>query len=245
MKLHVLGSSSSGNGYILEGETSALVVEAGVPFLVAKKALNFDISKIEGVLISHCHNDHAGRANEYAAAGIQIYATFDTLQGLDQRYSYRYNQARAGAKYFLNEFSIVPFEVVHDVPCLGYLIKHEECGLTCFITDSMYSPAVFPGLNNILCEANYMEDVLFDNTMSGVIAPSLAERIRQSHMSFETCVEFLKSNDLSAVHNIILLHLSNQNSNAGLMQKQVQAQFGKTVRIAEKGALLELNKVPF
>lgn len=245
MKLHVLGSSSSGNGYILEGETSALVVEAGVPFLVAKKALNFDISKIEGVLISHCHNDHAGRANEYTAAGIEIFSNLDTLKTLNQRYSYRFNQLRPDAKYKINEFVIMAFNVIHDCTTYGYLIQHPEMGLTCFITDSMYSPAVFPGMNNILCEANYMEDVLFDNTMSGVIAPSLAERIRQSHMSFETALEFLSANDLSKVNNIVLLHLSNQNSNAGLMQKQVQAQFGKTVRIAEKGALLELNKVPF
>lgn len=245
MKLHVLGSSSAGNGYILEGETSALIVEAGVPIREAKKALNFNISKVEGLIISHCHNDHAGRANEYAAAGINIYSTLDTLQGLDQRYSYRYNQARAGAKYFINEFTIVPFAVVHDVPCFGYLIHHKECGLTCFITDSMYSPAVFPGMNNILLETNYMEDILFDNVMSGAVAPSLADRIRHSHMSFETAVEFLSANDLSKVHNIVLLHLSNQNSNASLMQKKIKAQFGTVVRIAEGGAMLELDKVPF
>ena len=43
MELKILGSSSSGNGYILEGETSALIIEAGVPLDKAKKALNFDI----------------------------------------------------------------------------------------------------------------------------------------------------------------------------------------------------------
>lgn len=55
MKLKVLGSGSSGNCYILENDTEALIIEAGVPFMEVKKALNFDIRKIQGVVISHEH----------------------------------------------------------------------------------------------------------------------------------------------------------------------------------------------
>lgn len=55
MKLKVLGSGSSGNCYILENDTEALIIEAGVPFMEVKKALDFNISKIQGVVISHEH----------------------------------------------------------------------------------------------------------------------------------------------------------------------------------------------
>ena len=41
MVLKVLGSGSSGNCYILESDTEALIIEAGVPFLDVKKALDF------------------------------------------------------------------------------------------------------------------------------------------------------------------------------------------------------------
>lgn len=245
MKLHIMGSSSAGNGYILEGETSALVVEAGVPLRDIKKALNFNIAKVEGLVISHCHNDHAGRANEYAAAGLQVFSNLDTLKCLNQRYSYRYNHVRATKKYHIKEFSILPFDVVHDVTTYGYLIQHQEMGLTCFITDSMYSPAVFPGLNNILIEANYDENILFDNVMSGRVNATLADRIRTSHMSFQTAMEFLNNNDLSAVNNIVLLHLSNQNSNEDDMVAQLQNTMCQSIHAAKAGTVINLDKYTF
>ena len=46
MKLKVLGSSSAGNCYILESDTEALIIEAGLPFMEVKKALNFNVRKI-------------------------------------------------------------------------------------------------------------------------------------------------------------------------------------------------------
>lgn len=55
MYLKCLGSSSSGNCYILENENEALIIEAGINLSEVKKALNFNISKIRGVLISHEH----------------------------------------------------------------------------------------------------------------------------------------------------------------------------------------------
>lgn len=37
MQLKVLGSSSKGNGYVLDGNNEALVIEAGVKLIEAKK----------------------------------------------------------------------------------------------------------------------------------------------------------------------------------------------------------------
>lgn len=58
MKLKVIGSGSSGNCYILESDNEALVIEAGLPFMEVKKALNFNIMKIKAVIITHIHSDH-------------------------------------------------------------------------------------------------------------------------------------------------------------------------------------------
>ena len=59
MRLRCLGSSSLGNCYLLENDRECLVLEAGLPMKEVKKALDFDISKIVGVLITHEHGDHA------------------------------------------------------------------------------------------------------------------------------------------------------------------------------------------
>ena len=55
MELKVLGSGSSGNCYILENDNEALIIEAGLPFMEVKKALNFNVMKIKAVLVSHTH----------------------------------------------------------------------------------------------------------------------------------------------------------------------------------------------
>jgi phosphoribosyl 1,2-cyclic phosphodiesterase len=55
MQFKVLGSSSSGNCYLLESKTDVLILEAGVPFSKVKKALDFNLEKIRGVLLSHEH----------------------------------------------------------------------------------------------------------------------------------------------------------------------------------------------
>lgn len=55
MELICLGSSSSGNCYLLNSESECLVLEAGLPFKEVKKALDFNVSKIQGVVISHEH----------------------------------------------------------------------------------------------------------------------------------------------------------------------------------------------
>ena len=46
MKLKVLGSGSSGNCYLLESDTECLILEAGLPFMEVKKALNLSLIHI-------------------------------------------------------------------------------------------------------------------------------------------------------------------------------------------------------
>ena len=65
IKLKVLGSGSSGNCYILENENEALIIEAGLPFMEVKKALNFNVMKIVGMISSHEHGDHYKYFEQY------------------------------------------------------------------------------------------------------------------------------------------------------------------------------------
>lgn len=57
MDLKILGSSSKGNCYIFDNGEEALVVECGIPFKRVQQAMNFDLSRIVGVAISHEHGD--------------------------------------------------------------------------------------------------------------------------------------------------------------------------------------------
>ena len=59
MQLQVIGSGSQGNSYLLSNDTDVLLIELGVQFKRIKKALDYDLSKINGALVSHSHGDHA------------------------------------------------------------------------------------------------------------------------------------------------------------------------------------------
>ena len=53
--LKIIGSSSSGNAYILDCGSEQLILELGVSWKEILKALNFDLSKVVGVCVSHSH----------------------------------------------------------------------------------------------------------------------------------------------------------------------------------------------
>jgi phosphoribosyl 1,2-cyclic phosphodiesterase len=223
MKLKVIGTGSSGNCYILETESEVLVIEAGVHLKKLKESIGFNISKISGVLISHCHGDHAKHASTYRMNGLNVIDQFD-------------------GKLEVGGFQILPFEVVHDVKTYGFLINHVECGTTCYVSDTHYLPNKLRGMNNMIIEANYSQDILDRRVSEGGIHLALRNRIIQSHMSLETLKGVMESNDLTRVNNIVLIHLSDGNSNAVQFKREITELTGKRVTIAEPGLIMDFNK---
>lgn len=246
MKLIVLGSSSSGNCYILDNENEALIIEAGIRLSEVKKALRFNISKVLGVIVTHEHNDHAGYVKDFAAAGITVFALDDVFhaKGFSETASFA-KRITPRKGYKVGNFKIIPFAVNHDVPCVGYQVEHPEMGKLLFVTDTMMLEYTFPGLNQILIEANYSDGILADNIDNGRIPPILRERLMRSHMEIETTKEILRSNDLSGVRNIVLIHLSSGNSNAKAFTEEITKVTGKPVYAASKGMEIDLSFNPY
>lgn len=255
MRLVILGSSSAGNCYLLQADSGeTLILEAGVGIDKIKQALNFDLKQVVGCLVTHEHGDHARSANALMNLGIDVYASEGThvtiIRGLDlseymKPILHTMVLISPGRKFRVGNsgFTVVPFDIRHDAAePLGFLIHHPEMGLTLFLTDSYYSDYSFPPLNNILVEANYSHEILREKGL----AKFRTDRIIQSHMSLETCCGLLEENDLSQVNNIVLIHLSDSNSNADGFRREVQRRTGKSVTIADAGVVIDnFNKTPF
>jgi phosphoribosyl 1,2-cyclic phosphodiesterase len=242
MILKVLNSRSEGNCYILESESQALIIEAGVPFKKVKQALDFDISKIVGCIISHEHQDHSKYINEYLMAGIEIRLSAGTNHNIKYT-SYKLALLTEHKNTFkMGDFKVMAFNVIHDAEePLGFLINHPETGNILFLTDTGYSPWKFPDLSHIMVECNFSQEILDENIISGRLNPLMRDRLMSSHMSLETCKELLNSNDISKVRNIVLLHLSDGNSNAKQFKEEIQGLTGKQTFIAEKGLEINMN----
>jgi phosphoribosyl 1,2-cyclic phosphodiesterase len=246
MKLKVLGSSSHGNCYILENDSEALVLEAGVKFAEVQRALNFNTSKIAGCLITHEHKDHAGYINEFLNNAVTVWASEGTIKNTTIK-GFRLPRILVAGKLFkTGGFSVIPFQANHDAAePEGFFINHAETGNVLFATDTYYLPCTFAGLNNVLIECNYRLDILERNIEAGRIPVAMRNRILQSHLSYENCLQALQANDLRAVNNIVLIHLSDGNSHAQEFKEGIRKATGKTVHIAESGLELSFNKTPF
>lgn len=244
MELKILGSSSAGNCYVLDNGKEALVLECGISFNQVKKAVNFDISRIVGCLVSHEHGDHAKHVGSFLDARIPVFMSKGTSEHISSKHEP--NVVEHGDVFDAGNFKIQAFDTQHDcAEPFGFLIHHPETGMVLFATDTYYLAYTFDGLNNILIECNYRIDILEENIVSGRILGKMKDRTVQSHMSFDTCRETLLANDLSAVNNIVLIHLSDGNSNALEFQQRIHEATGKTVHIANKGMNINFNKTPF
>lgn len=239
MKLTVLGSSSEGNSYIFESYSGqVLLLELGLKFSKIKQALNFNLSKVVGALVTHCHGDHAKGVKEAIASGVDVYMSEGTTKALGIDSGHRVVRIKHMDRFMIGEYEVLALDALHDAPeTLMFVIRHSEMGLCMFLTDSYYIPYQIPGLNNILIEANFCQNIIDEKLKAD--KKFLRDRVVINHLSIQICKHYLSGCDLSQVSNIVLLHLSNSNSDAIRFQQEVQALTGKVTHIAVPGLVIE------
>lgn len=209
MRLKCLGSSSSGNCYLLtsnSGET--LILDCGIPIKEIKKGLDWNVKGIVGVLCTHKHSDHNKSLNDFKSMGIPIFAPYlgDSCKSMN-----------------MGEFTVKPFDLTtidgswthtdangEPCPIYGFLITHREMGRMLYITDCEVVKWRFKDINNILLGVNYDKDLIDrDNT-------GKANHVFRGHLSIDTACDFVKSNNSKNLQNVIMCHLSKNNADKDL-----------------------------
>lgn len=252
MNLKVVSSGSIGNCYILENKTDALLIECGTSWKRTKQALNFDVSKVSGCLITHEHGDHCSQLNSVVKNGIDCFmsqGTFEAIQEKSKKVgcgNHRLNFIEKNKPFDVGPFKVIAFSVKHDAKDpLGFLIYHEDCGTVLYLTDTNMIHHKFNNLNNILIECNYSDKIMAEQIRKSTRPKFVYERTRNSHLSLEQCKMILVQNNLDEVNNIVLIHLSDGNSNEAEFQQEIESLTGKTTTIAKKELILNFNKNPF
>lgn len=243
MRLKVIGSSSRGNCYLIYNDTECLVLECGISFKEVKKALGFNLSTVTAALVTHEHGDHSRAVPDFLKAGISVYASAGTIQAIGEQRNFHPIEAKVVTR--IGNFLVLPFRTKHDSSDpFGFLIHHTETGNILFATDTYYLPATFQNLSHILIECNYSINLLNQNVANGNISPARRKRTIQSHMELNTCRKALMANDLSNINNVILIHLSADNSNAKLFKDEIEGTIARPVLIASSGMDIEFNQKP-
>lgn len=185
------------------------------------------------------HSDHANKdtIKKVIQYGIPIYSNEET-RVMDKRLI----TMKKGRKTSIGGFKIQPILLFHNCMNFGYVVEHEEIGKLVFCTDTCRIPYRFKNVNHFMVEANYSYDLMIDHMCDNVCSQSASE----NHMEINDTIEMLKENYSSSLQNVVLIHLSNGNSDANEFVKKTKEELGfNNVFVAEKNFVLPLQKEEF
>lgn len=222
MKVTVLASGSKGNCTYIEGDSGAVLIDAGLSAKELLKRLDEAGGKrelIKGILLTHEHSDHMKGVDVLARKlDIPVYASHGTLWQFEEKRrsdkSVELVPCKKDEAFRVDGFSITAFSTYHDAcdPC-GFLVgengrKVAYCTDTGRISEKILE--ILRGSEYVILESNHCPDML----ENGPYPVFLKERIRdenRGHLSNIAASECLKSlkNDISGT---ILAHLSEENN---------------------------------
>jgi len=228
--INVLASGSKGNCYHITDSRAPLLLECGIRFAEIKQGLNFQVSGIEGCLVSHGHQDHCKAVKDIMKAGIDCYMLKATAEATGAS-GHRVKLIEPLKQFVIGSWTVLPFDTKHDVDSVGFLLANTAGDKLVYLTDTAYCKYRFNGLTHILVEANFCEDILKENVRNGIIESAMKSRLIKTHFSLQNVKEFLEANDLKKVEEIHLLHLSDNNSDEDRFKKEIQRLTGKVVYI--------------
>lgn len=227
-----LASGSKGNCYCISDGKTPLLLECGIGIQRIRWGLNFKLSSIAGVLISHEHKDHCKAVLDVMWAGIDCYMSLGTAAALGVS-SHRIKFVRPREQFKVGTWTVLPFETQHDAAePIGFLMASQTGDKLLYLTDTAYCRYRFNGLTHIMVECNHCLDILRENVANGIIPADLKNRIIRTHFGLDNVKDFLRANDLTRVQEIWLIHLSNDNSDAARFKREIQELTGKPVYIA-------------
>ncbi len=244
IKVTVFGSGSSGNCYLLDNGTDQLMIETGLPLKKVAPQMDFNFSRLVGILISHEHGDHAKYIKQFVErTTAYVGASYGTFEAIDDNNwlpdeDRRYLKMKAKQSYDFGTFHVSAFDVQHDASePFGFLITSKDDKLL-YVTDTYYVKYRFNNVTKMLVEMNYSVNVLKEEIADGIqLAAILKNRLYRSHFEMKNALEFIKINRSSVLEDVILIHLSGSNSYPELFKQETQKITGVPVYLANEIAI--------
>jgi phosphoribosyl 1,2-cyclic phosphodiesterase len=232
MEIISIGSSSSGNSYIIKAAGRAIILDVGLSckaIMAALETEGIEPDDVAAVLVTHEHVDHVKsvRAVSRKCKHAGFYASRGTI-GSAAAFSYvpedRLHYVYAGGTFAIGDINITPFALSHDaVEPLSYTIEADGEKLavitdTGIIKDEMYD--AFSDADMLVFEANHDVDML----MFGEYPYPVKMRIKgdKGHLSNDYAADVLSrvlQERKDKPLRIMLAHLSFHN-NAPLFARQ-------------------------
>ncbi len=234
IKIETIASSSAGCCYLIESGGEQLLIECGISLNKIREALNFDLSRVVGCLVSHEHKDHCKAAEDvYHKTPIQLYGPMGLTNHFDifgLRLAQHDLQFSCGTQFFIK-----PILLPHDVECYGYLIATHSGEpdysreMLFYATDTGGINYTFPGLTHLMIETNHSMEALFKSDLN----KSVVARIAENHLSIDNALGFA-SRHKDTLEEVHLMHLSDKHGDEELFKTMAQEALGVPIYIAGK-----------
>lgn len=236
MILSCLGSGSSGNCYLLkDSKGKMLILDAGIPIMKIKQGCEWNVSDIAGCIVTHAHGDHSKAIGDLEIMGIPVYKPYEGDPPIGGYGDFRITAFPLNDSY--GNFKHTNSDGT-ECPCYGFIINHPEMGRMIYVTDTEYVRWKFRDISHILVSCNYQKKYMLDNPFSKQL------HVIRGHMELETCADFVEANKSDMLQNVIICHLSSNNSMAGEMTTRIKEIAGTAnVDFADTGKTWTLNNL--
>lgn len=219
VRLSILGSGSKGNCALISTARTTLMLDVGFSRreTLRRMALAGAAGGVDGILISHEHQDHVrGLRGVMAEFGAPVYATAGTCRavGAEAAEGPHCEPIAAGGAFTVGDIEVRPVAVPHDAAEPVVFVFRAEGVKLGFVTDlgdlTPQVQAVLAGCDGLVFEANHDVEML----RKGPYAWALKQRVlsRLGHLSNEAMAAFFASAFDGAAAELVLAHLSQQNN---------------------------------
>jgi len=241
----IIATGSSGNSILLKDTSGrGILLDAGLSLDSILQGIDFSPNSVDLVLVTHHHLDHLKAVPDMLDAFMPVAMSTLTAEHLPLYSDYATLRiCEEGETMTVGNWIIKPFDAFHDAPgSLGYLIYNKTDDMTvAYVADTGYIKYIFPSLNVLITECNY-DDTIESNREE---VEDRYLRLRESHMSLGRLKSYLSKAKMKDLRKIILIHLSDQNSNEKKMVSEISAQTGVEVKAARQGMEICLDECPF
>jgi len=228
LRVSILASGSSGNITLLETERTRLLVDAGLgkrETLARLAAVESDVKKIDGILITHEHTDHCnGLPQMLGLWKAPLYVTEPTMDAMQRILPETFTKRlrgvegiHAGQHFALGDIEVHAFAIPHDAADpIGFTFRTNGTKVA-LVTDLGYMPELVKvhlrGADCLILESNHDLEMLKVGPYPWVVKQRILSRT--GHLSNHAVSEYLADPDGfdAAARYLVLAHLSEENNN--------------------------------
>jgi phosphoribosyl 1,2-cyclic phosphodiesterase len=230
VKVWILGTGSSGNAVLVEGDGTRVLIDAGFgPRALANrlKTTGIDPASIDACLLTHDHSDHVGGVARCVRRwGWAVFATDGTAQSAALA-NVSLTRLPVSMPMRIDGLEITAVPVPHDaLETVGFLATTISTGARAAICYDVghaneHVRALCREVDILVLESNHDEGMLW----AGPYPPWLCQRIagRSGHLSNRDAAALARESVTTRTAHVVLAHLSEQNNTPQMAQHAVRS----------------------